>query len=192
MGGQNNNKNLAKVLYIVEHDNNIDHSLATHGDIEKISFFPSEKEVLFFPFSCFEIKDIKKVMVNGENIFEIQLLYLGKYLKEIEKDNIIKEKGDLIPDSEFKKQIIEYGLIKHEKIKEYNTKTLFKEYKKYKDDINNRKKFNDINKSSNNYIICEFNIDDETVNKEIRIINFSLTSESEIRKKVEILVNNKK
>ena len=192
LGGQNNNKNLAKVLYIVEHDNNIDHSLATHGDIEKISFFPSEKEVLFFPFSCFEIKDIKKVMVNGENIFEIQLLYLGKYLKEIEKDNNIKEKGDLIPDSEFKKQIIEYGLIKHEKIKEYNTKTLFKEYKKYKDDINNRKKFNDINKSSNNYIICEFNIDDETVNKEIRIINFSLTSESEIRKKVEILVNNKK
>ena len=41
-------------------DDNIGYNLSTHGDIEKISFIPNEREVLFFPFSSFEIKDIKK------------------------------------------------------------------------------------------------------------------------------------
>jgi len=40
----------------LEKDNNIGYSLSTHGDIENISFYPKEREVLFFPFSSFEIK----------------------------------------------------------------------------------------------------------------------------------------
>ena len=54
--GPINNDNLNKVLYIVENDSELDYNLATHGDIENISFYPNEKEVLFFPFSSFEIK----------------------------------------------------------------------------------------------------------------------------------------
>ena len=72
---QNNNNEFNKVLFILEKDSHIDYNLSTHADIEKISFYPNEKEVLFFPFSSFEIKEIN---INNENIYEIKLLYLGK------------------------------------------------------------------------------------------------------------------
>ena len=114
---KNNNKNLSKVLYILEKDDNVDYSLATHGDIEKISFFPNEREVLFYPFSSFEIKDIKEVKLKGGKIYQIKLLYLGKYLKEIKKNKNLIEKVNDIPDSKFKKEIIDFGLIKPEQIK---------------------------------------------------------------------------
>ena len=68
---KNNNKNLSKVLYILEKDDNVDYSLATHGDIEKISFFPNEREVLFYPFSSFEIKDIKEVKLKGKKYIKL-------------------------------------------------------------------------------------------------------------------------
>ena len=63
----------------MEKDDNIGYNLSTHGDIEKISFFPNEREVLFFPFSSFEIKDIKETTLGNDKRYEIKLLYLGKY-----------------------------------------------------------------------------------------------------------------
>ena len=42
-----------------KNDDNIDYTLSTHADIEKISYLPNEKEVLFFPFSSFETQDIQ-------------------------------------------------------------------------------------------------------------------------------------
>ena len=86
---KNNNINLSKVLFVLEKDDNIGYNLSTHSDIEKISFFPNEREVLFFPFSSFEIKDIKEINIENEKGYEIKLLYLGKYLKEIKDNNII-------------------------------------------------------------------------------------------------------
>ena len=103
------NKEFSKVLFILEKDDYMDYSLSTHADIEDLSFF-KEKEVLFFPFSSFEIKDIKQIYDNNELIYEIKLLYLGKYIKELKKDKNIKK--NIIPDSEFKKEIIKSGLIK--------------------------------------------------------------------------------
>ena len=46
--------------------------------MEKISVLEKEKEVLFFPFSSFEIKNIKDSLFEGEKIYEIRLLYLGQ------------------------------------------------------------------------------------------------------------------
>ena len=66
MAGENKNKDLFKVLYILEKDDSLDYNLSTHGDIEKLSFFPSEREVLFLPFSSFEIKDIKEIKIEKE------------------------------------------------------------------------------------------------------------------------------
>ena len=156
---ENKNKNLSKVLYILEKDDNIGYNLSTHGDIEKISFFPNEKEVLFFPFSSFEIKDIKEIKIGKEKRYEIKLLYLGKYLKEIE-NNIINEENK-IPESEFKKQLCEFGLIRKEKIEDINTKILYKEYKKYEKDI-----------EENNIIIGEINISSNDINEDIQIYKF--------------------
>ena len=61
--------------------------------------------VLFFPFSEFEIQGLKEKYINEEKLYEIKLLYLGKYYKYIE--NLDKN----IPNSKFKKDIIELGLI---------------------------------------------------------------------------------
>ena len=152
---KNENNNLFKVLYILEKDDNIDYNLSTHGDIENLSCFPNEKEVLFFPFSTFEIKDIKEIKIEDEIRYEIKLLYLGKYLKEIEKDKNLVEKENEIPNTEFKKQIVEIGLVKPENIK--NTKQLFKYYKQYSND--------------NNYITAKIRINKDDIDKNIRIIN---------------------
>ena len=141
---ENKNKNLSKVLYILEKDDNIGYNLSTHGDIEKISFFPNEKEVLFFPFSSFEIKDIKEIKIGKEQRYEIKLLSLGKYLNEVENDKNIMLNEIKIPDTEFKKQLCEKGLIKKEKIQKINTKILYNNYKQYEKDINIKQK-NDIN-----------------------------------------------
>ena len=98
-------KDLSKVLYILQKDKNMDYDLSTHGDIEKMSFIPWEKEVLFFPFSSFEIQEINKLEKDKKIIYEIKLLYLGKYLPELKNDENLINKAKNLPDSEFKRQI---------------------------------------------------------------------------------------
>ena len=49
-------------------------------------FLQKENEVLFFLFSTFEIKEVNKIKLNNEIIYEIKLFCLGKYLKEIEEN----------------------------------------------------------------------------------------------------------
>ena len=133
---QNNlNPNLSKVLFILEKDDTLGYNLSTHGDIEEISYYPKEREVLFFPFSAFEIKNINKINIENENIYEIKLLYLGKYLKEIENDKNITKNENKIPESEFKNQLSESGLVKKEIIQNINTKKLFITYKEYERSI---------------------------------------------------------
>ena len=80
---ENKDENLKKVLYILEKDDKIDYSLSTHSDIENISIYPYEKEVLFFPFSSFEIIKINDLDIGEEKGYEIEILYLGKYLKDM-------------------------------------------------------------------------------------------------------------
>ena len=134
---KNKNKEFSKVLFILEKDDYMDYSLSTHADIEDLSFF-KEKEVLFFPFSSFEIKDINQINDNNEVIYEIKLLYLGKYIKKLKKDKNIK--NNKIPDSEFKKELIKSGLIKSKIInEETKVNEIFKIYEDYKDEIENNK-----------------------------------------------------
>ena len=129
----NTNNILTNVLFILEKDNktidddNINYSLSTHADIEKLSLMPDEKEVLFFPFSSFEIKDIKSKEKIQKDYTEIYLLYLGKYLKKIiEKDNILVNQKIALPKTEFKDEIIKSGLIKQEND---NTQELIEKFK---------------------------------------------------------------
>ena len=195
----NYNNNLTNVLFVLEKDNDVGYNLSTHCDLENLSFFPGEKEVLFFPFSSFEIKDIKEIELGGEAGYEIRLLYLGKYLKDIENDpNIIMDEND-IPDSEFKKQLIDFGLIKKEKIEKMNPKELIKKFKKFENAINN---------NTINSIKGEINIDSNNTNKNIQIINsfenYQRTrnvelnendninmNEQEIKENIEIKINGK-
>ena len=126
----NNKGNLFKVLFILEKDNFIDHSLSTHADIENISFYPYEREVLFFPFSSFEIKDIDDIVIDNGKIYRINLKYLGKYIKEFQNEE--KE----IPNSIFKEEIIKSGLIENKKFENKNIKQIFNSYIEYKEKKN--------------------------------------------------------
>ena len=155
---ENKDTNLYKVLFILEKDDNVDHNLATHSDLEQLSFFPQEKEVLFFPFSSFEIKDIKEKDFNGENIYEIKLLYLYKYLKDIKNDqNLVKDENK-ISDSDFKNKLTDSGLIEKEKLGNISTKVLIEEYKHFEKEVNN-------------IIIGEIHVRKNDINENVQIIN---------------------
>ena len=169
---QENNNELIKVLFTLEKDKNINFSLLTHADIEKISFYPLEQEVLFLPFSSFEIKDMKEVNTNDEKRYEIKLLYLGKYLKKLEKNKNIEK---IIPNSEFKKQIIDIGLIEKTKT-EVTPKYILQKFDEYKEEI---KKNNNVN---------EVEIKDEEEKKENN--DNSDNSETEIKDEEEKNENN--
>jgi hypothetical protein len=100
-------KNLLGCLYILENDNKNLHE--SNADIQTLSFYPDEKEILFFPGSSFIIKDIKEI---NENKIEIILNYNGKFK---EKYNLIyedKEKiNNLIINNELTKNIAGKELI---------------------------------------------------------------------------------
>ena len=92
------NENLRKILFVVNPLNQ-DNIIVTNIDIEKISYFPGEEEVLFLPFSGFEISEIKE-----ENEYTIIYLnYLIKYEKDV-KDYIDAQSKDRV--EEFLKKLI--------------------------------------------------------------------------------------
>lgn len=175
----------------------IDYDLATHCDIENISVFPSEKEVLFLPFSPFEVLDIGKEKFLDEEIYldKKYVTYIENYqeLEKIEKEKLIKEneenkkkeengeekekekekeeekekekekkekknilKIENVSNFEFRKQIIQSGLIDEEDIGDIDN--LLGSYKKYKKLLNKyRRKI----KSKKSVITGEINIFDD-------------------------------
>jgi len=124
----------SKVLFILQKDNSINSSLSTHADIENISIFPNEKEVLFFPFSSFEIKSIL-IDQNNPEMYRINLFYLGKYLKEFQKDDNFTSKEKKIPDSKFKRHLLKSNIVKNEYIKSINNKQIFQNFENYEKEI---------------------------------------------------------
>ena len=165
---KNIDKNLSSVLFIIEKDDDIQYNLSTHCDMERVSTYPMEKEVLFFPFSSFEIKDIKQIHLNNEKLYEIKLLYLGTLLKDCENEKKTNFSNNILPDSEFKKQLIEFGLIEKEKKEQNNSSStsLENEYQKYIKEIIKEK-----NIDEKNIIISEVSIGADDINKDIQIIN---------------------
>ena len=62
-------------LFIIEQSIG-EKSCTGNASIKEFSYYKSESEILFFPFSSFEIKKIEKI---NEQEFVIILNYLGKY-----------------------------------------------------------------------------------------------------------------
>ena len=90
-GGEN--KNLSSVLYILEKNDNLDDNLVSCSDMEKLSFYPNEEEVLFFPFSSFIIKDIKETSFNDKKLYIINLKYLGSDINKTDNKNDKNDKN---------------------------------------------------------------------------------------------------
>ena len=82
--------------------------IKNHIHIKKdISLFETDDEILFFPFSCFEIKKIEKMKNSKEYI--ITLNYLDKYtilFNEV-KDNIFKN----IPKNKYSELVFNSGIM---------------------------------------------------------------------------------
>ena len=79
----NNQDNIVTVLYILEEPKNKDFYV-TNLDIETLSDFSKEKEVLILPLTCFEIVKITdEVTYNDVKYRIIYLNYLDKYAKII-------------------------------------------------------------------------------------------------------------
>ena len=64
-----------RVLYILKSEPGLNTKSATNADLNGISFYEDEREILLFPFSVYEIS----TFVYKENYYEIYLNYLGKY-----------------------------------------------------------------------------------------------------------------
>ena len=56
--------------------------LKTHADIEEFSYYPNEKEVLFFPFSAFGINKFEYNPVKS--LYIVELIYYGKFNKDFD------------------------------------------------------------------------------------------------------------
>ena len=64
-----------RVLYILKSESGLNLKSITNSDLNGISYFEEEREILLFPFSVYEISDL----VKKENYYEIYLNYFGKY-----------------------------------------------------------------------------------------------------------------
>ena len=126
--------NLNKTLFILEKDDEIDYSLSTHADIEGISTIEEESEVLFFPFSSFEINDFNYDEKN--NRYEIKLLHLGKHLKKIEADKEIIQMEYEIPKTDFRDEFVKSGLVEEKNVVNNNTKEIYQKFKINENNIN--------------------------------------------------------
>ena len=121
MNNNKNSKEYSKVLYILNQGSNVDSSNATNADLNNISYFKNEKEILFFPFSVFGLHDIKIINTKykGKIIsfyYKITLTYLGAY-HNIFKGYSLEDLLNYIPYTPFTIALTKTNLIS-EKIKE--------------------------------------------------------------------------
>ena len=176
---KNDNPDLLNVFFTLEKEENLNYNLSTHADIEKISYFPSEKEVLFFPFSTFEVIDVDE----KKEPIEIKLVYLGqkyvdlieKYVKEIqEREKKEKEEKKKKEEEEKKKKEEEEKKkkeeSKEEEKKEENNVEENKEEKK-----ENRKEEN--NNIENNELIKDEIIKTEDILKILKVESFEFKTQ---------------
>ena len=115
-------------IFIINNDQNTyNKDLRSYGYFCNYSKYQYEKEVLFFPYSCFKIEKIKEL----NDRVEIYLEYLGKYRENIEKNYSINEIFNDIPNTEFGREISDLGLIN------YNYKKYWEVVKEIKIDLGN-------------------------------------------------------
>ena len=101
---KNNSNDEILIKLILEGTKNL-RNVSNNAIINKeLSYFEDEKEILFFPFSCFEIKKIDK---NSEKQYTLILNYLSRELFINEENKHLSKE----PENEFSKLLFESGLI---------------------------------------------------------------------------------
>ena len=145
----------------------INEANATNVDLKDISVSPNKKEVLFFPYSCFEVPE--KPTLTSENYYILKMRYLGKYKKQFTQEELNNTKN--VPKKKFHNEFLKSKMCDKVKSKEI---------------IKNNPGIIE------NYIIATYKIETENINKEIQIINCCEKNKKEIESGIEIFINNKK
>ena len=112
---QQNEEKCYSIEFILNNNENLINNLSSNADLGFISAIKKEKEVLFFPFSCFCVENITKGKFKDIDCIKINLNYLGKYSAMI--NDIIKEKNfsidyiDTFNEQNYVKEIIKSNII---------------------------------------------------------------------------------
>ena len=185
--------NLVPVFFHLIKKEDIKESLYSHIKVDNISFYPNEKEILFLPFTCFEILSVTPILdeektkvksisnkINAK-YYIIELTYIGQYEKELK--NI--EKEEKIPDTKFKHMIEESKLIEFNR--DITNKRIIDEFIEYEKSF--RKSNKDI---STIYEVKEKDIDE---NNYVSIFGRNLEENGtdfvkENKEKIKIIINN--
>jgi surface protein len=163
--------NERKVLYIIQKKEELDEEFITNMDVQEYSKYKGEKEILFLPYSCFEIIDIKEI--GGH--YEINLSYIGKYKNKIDI-------SQPIPENTFVKNILSANIL--DKIEMAKKKNQIKfEFK-----INKYIPKNLIK----NHIVAVYDISPIDINKNIKIINYDEKNNNRIKNDCNLYLNEEK
>ena len=73
------NENCYRVVFYLKNNKDIAKKYSSNADIENLSVNKKEKEVLFFPYTTFYLKNIYEGEYNNEHCFYFELDYFGQY-----------------------------------------------------------------------------------------------------------------
>ena len=113
---KNLKENCYYTIFKLKEENNLSFEESSNADIEFLSRFKDEREVLFFPYSTFCIEKIYKKEHEKNECVVIEMEYLGKYKNII--DNHLKNENfkntiiDTLNNQNFLKEIVESKMIK--------------------------------------------------------------------------------
>ena len=194
-----------KVLFEIESGNDDDLKYVSNVEFKKYSN-SKQKEILFFPYSSFEILKIDEI----DGYYKIVLGYIGNHIKEAEKDNKnnkdniiptrflyeVLNKKKLVSEKQvevFKKelpQLIE-GTKENKKAKEERKKETEKINKTATEKREKEKKEMSSNKFNNPYILSTYQIN-ENQKKNIRILNCIEENGNDILNSIDKYLNEEK
>jgi hypothetical protein len=180
------NKEKLVFFEIIKGDEKIDSNNATNVEFDKVSFYPERKEVLFFPYSCFEVLEIKEINDNSNKkpYFHFKLIYLGKYTKLVGEKKIEEYKN--ITPNKFVLNIFSSKI--------YSKKTV-------ETVIDNNPKLEPIKKEIlENYgvqkvqIVVDYEVNNDNLKKNEQVINYNKDkNENDIKKKyIERIIGSQK
>ena len=168
------NEELLNIIFTLKKKDNISNeSLNTFINLSDISKMKNEQEVLFLPFSAFEIEKIKEVVEDNIIYYKIKINYLDKYTDQL---NLIRN-NEILSNNAFGKEFVESGFVDKSKIEKKTNKNLIDEVNKFdksfienKQKIINNKYNEQIEKELNKELIYDVKKEDIDGNGEVQIL----------------------
>ena len=167
-----------KALFVIKKRNELDTDElddVSNMDIQEYSIY-NEKEIIFLPFSCFEITEIIEKNDDGNEFLLINLNYIGKYKNKINRE-------EKIPDNNFAKDMVSSDILDKIEMNKTSNKNKFDfDIEKYIEP-----------KIKQSYIKAIYEITKDDINKNIQILNCDeQINKNELEKICNIYLNKQK